>query len=393
MAIGGGPEAEDRRGRTERWFVHQGLPHLIADYSATSDVLTRALPFLSVVFVLEAFNTFSDEREGAAEILPFFVGVVVVLGAWVAVNRLRGRRAFQRPDRVGGVEIAVFLLVPPVLPAVLHDDRLVDSAGIFVTNLVLLLLAYVVTSYGLVPMTRWGLRQLVGQFGELADLVTRALPLLLIFTALMFMTAQIWQLTSGLGGPFFAIAALFPFLAGTLFLLLRVPHELDAVARFESWATVTDLADGTPVAGLDVADLPEPPHNVALGRRAWANVGLVLVVSQSVQILLVAAVVGLAYVAFGAFAMSESVTEEWSVGDATVLTEFTLFGNQAVITDNLLKVAAFVAAFAGLQFTLSALTDDNYRKEFFERAVRGVRQALAVRALYLARLVDPSEPI
>ena len=85
---------------------------------------------------------------------------VVVLGAWVLVNRLRGRRPFQRPDRVGSVEIAVFLLVPPVLPAVLHDDRLVDSVGIFVTNLVLLVLAYVVTSYGLLPMTRWGIRQL-----------------------------------------------------------------------------------------------------------------------------------------------------------------------------------------------------------------------------------------
>src|SRR5690606_12613027 len=145
---------------------------------------------------------------------------------------------------------------------------------------------------------------------------------------------------------------LFPFLAGTLFLLLRVPHELDAVARFESWEMVAELAEGTPVAGLDVDGAPEPPRNVPLGRRAWANVGLVLVVSQSVQILLVAAVVGLAYVAFGAFAMSLSVTEEWSVGEATVLTEFTLFGNEAVITDNLLKVAAFVSAFAGLQFTL-----------------------------------------
>ena len=53
-----------------------------------------------------------------------------------------------------------------------------------------------------------------------------------------------------------------------------------------------------------------------------------------------------------------------------------------------LAAIAFVAAFAGLQFTLSALTDATYREEFFERAVRGVRQALAVRALYLARLVD-----
>ena len=387
MGTAGAEEAGLRR-RTERWFVHQGLPHLIQDYSATGDVLTRALPFLTLVFVVEAFNTFSEERDGWAEVAPFFAGLAVLVGTLVLVNRLRGRRPFQRPDRVGGVEIAVFLLVPPILPAVLHDDRLVDSAGIVAFNVLVLVAAYVVTSYGLVPMTRWGLRQLLGQFSELADLVTRALPLLLIFTALMFMTTEIWQLTSGLGIPFFVIAALFPFLGGTLFLLLRVPEELDAVARFDSWSTVAALAEGTPVAGLGPGDLVDPPRSPRLGRRAWVNVGLVLVVSQSVQILLVAAVVGLAYVAFGMFAMSESVTEEWTVGTVHVLARFELFGNEAVVTDDLVKVAAFVAAFAGLQFTLSALTDATYREEFFERAVRGVRQALAVRALYLARLVD-----
>lgn len=389
--MAGGEEGDDdRRRRTERWFVRQGLPHFIADYSVTGDVLTRALPFLMLVFVLEAFNTFSDDREGTAEIAPFFVGVVVVLGALVAVNLLRGRRPFQRPDRVGGVEIAVFLLVPPILPAVLHDDRLVDSVGILVTNVVLLVLAYVVTSYGLLPMTRWGVRQLFGQLGDLANVMARALPLLLIFTTLLFFTTEIWQVASSLGAPFFVITACIPFVAGTLFLLLRVPDELDAVAHFESWAALRRLTEGTPVAEVDLDGLEEPPHSPPLKRRAWLNVGLVLVVSQSVQILLVAIVIGLFFVAFGMFAISLSVTKAWSIGDPTVLTSFVVFGNEAVITDDLLKVAGFVAALSGLQFTVSAITDSTYRQEFFERAVRGVRQALAVRALYLARLVDPA---
>ena len=395
MAGGGGEEgaggSADRRRRTERWFVHQGLPHFIADYSVTGDVLTRALPFLSLVFVLEAFNTFSDDREGVAEVGPFFVGVAVVLGAWMAINLVRGRRAFQRPDRVGGVEIAVFLLVPPILPAVLHDDRLVDSAGIFVTNLVLLVLAYVVTSYGLLPMTRWGIRQLFGQLGDLANVMARALPLLLIFTTLLFFTTEIWQVASSLGAPFFVITACIPFIAGALFLVLRVPDELDAVAKFDDWATVRRLAEGTPVAEVTLDGLEEPPHSPRLKRRAWLNVGLVLVVSQSVQILLVAIVIGLFFVAFGMFAISLSVTEAWSIGKPDVLASFVLFGNEAVLTDDLLKVAGFVAALSGLQFTVSAITDSTYRQEFFERAVRGVRQALAVRALYLARLIDAPE--
>lgn len=390
MIRDGGGEQEGvpaRRRRTEKWFIHQGLPHFIDDYSVTGDVLTRAIPFLTLVFVLEAFNTFSDERDGVAEVAPFFVGVAVLVGALLLVNRLRGRRAFQRPDKVGSIEIAVFLLVPPILPAVLHDDRLVDSVGIFVTNVVILLVTYVVTSYGLLPMTRWGMRQLAGQLGDLANVMARALPLLLIFSTLLFLTTEIWQVCSSLEAPFFVLTALIPFVAGTLFLVLRVPQELDAVAQFERWEGVRRLAVDSPVADLDLSGLDDPPTSPRLRRRAWLNVGLVLVVSQGVQILLVSIVVGLFYVAFGLFAVSESVTREWVVGDPDVLATFQLFGNQAVLTTELLQVSAFIAAFSGLQFTVSAITDETYRQEFFERAVRGVRQALAVRALYLARLV------
>lgn len=375
------------RNRTEKWFIHQGLPHFIEGYSVTGDVLTRAVPFLTLVFVLEAFNTFSDDRGGASEIAPFFVGLSVLIGALLLVNRLRGRRAFQRPDKVGGIEIAVFLLVPPILPAVLHDDRLVDSAGIFVTNVVILLVTYVVTSYGLLPMTRWGIRQLAGQLGDLANVMARALPLLLIFSTLLFLTTEIWQVCSSLEAPFFVMTALIPFVAGTLFLVLRVPQELDRVAQFDDWEGVRRLAVDSPVADVDLTGLADPPTSPRLRRRAWLNVGLVLVVSQGVQILLVSIVVGLFYVAFGLFAVSESVTNEWVVGEPNVLAHVRLFGNEAVLTTELLQVSAFIAAFSGLQFTVSAITDETYRQEFFERAVRGVRQALAVRSLYFAKLV------
>ena len=37
----------------ERWLTRRGTPHLIADYSASRDVLTRALPLLTAIFVLE----------------------------------------------------------------------------------------------------------------------------------------------------------------------------------------------------------------------------------------------------------------------------------------------------------------------------------------------------
>ena len=49
----------------------------------------------------------------------------------------------------------MFVLIPPVLPALFSDDRLSDTAGLAVINIGLLVVAYVVVSFGLLPMLVW----------------------------------------------------------------------------------------------------------------------------------------------------------------------------------------------------------------------------------------------
>ena len=39
--------------RTEKWFLDRGLPHFIADYDAATDIWTRALPALTLLFLVE----------------------------------------------------------------------------------------------------------------------------------------------------------------------------------------------------------------------------------------------------------------------------------------------------------------------------------------------------
>ena len=63
-----------------------------------------------------------------------------------------------------------------------------------------------------------------------------------------------------------------------------------------------------------------------------------------------------------------------------------MFGNEIVLSSLHLVAAGFVAAFSGLQFAVSLVTDESYRKEFVEESNAEVRKALAVRAAYL-RLV------
>jgi hypothetical protein len=383
-----GADVDDRRElveRTESWFLHRGLPHLIEDYSATRDVFTRAAPFLTVVFVAQVFFTLDEDRRGWAELLPFLGGLVVLFGAAALVNRMRGRRAFQRPDRVGAPELALFVLVPPLLPVLFTDDRWVDGTSTVVGNLIILAVTYVVTSYGLVPMTRWAIGQMIRQLGDLANLMIRSLPLLLLFSAFLFLNAEIWQVANDFEAPFYWIVIGLLMVTGTAFLLLRLPAEVEGGREFDAWSDVTRLVRGTPVQAVEPPDGPVP--DAPLGRAARLNVGLVLVFSQSVQIISVGAIIGLFYVVFGLFAVREETIVQWTTDPPDVITTVTWFGQRVVLTWELVRVAGFIAAFSALYFTVSALTDATYRREFFEDIVGEIRQALAVRLLYVECLV------
>src|SRR3954454_1204295 len=103
---------------TERWFLKRGLPHFIADYSAARDIWTRALPALVVVFLLELLLAFKAGWAWWLDALALVGAVALALTAWALANRARGRKAFARPDDIGRYEVAVFVVVPAVVPIV-----------------------------------------------------------------------------------------------------------------------------------------------------------------------------------------------------------------------------------------------------------------------------------
>jgi hypothetical protein len=72
-----------------------------------------------------------------------------------------------------------------------------------------------------------------------------------------------------------------------------------------------------------------------------------------------------------------------------VLATLHLWGREMLLTEELLRVAGFLAVFSGLYFAISVLTDTTYREEFLEEVVGEIREALAVRAVYLAARGEP----
>ena len=384
-----------RRKSVERWFIRRGVPHVIHDYRATTDVFTRAVPFFALVFLIEIFASFGDRFDGWAQFGVFWAGAAIALGAVAAVNALRGRRLFQLPDRVGAIELAVFVLVPPVLPALFSDDRLSDTAGLAVINIALLVGAYVVVSFGLLPMLVWAGGYSLSQIALIGRLVGRILPLLLVFSAFLFLNAEVWQVAHDFTWPFYTIVLGVVGLIALGSVAVRVPSELVGLARFNSWEEACDLIDGcdSPLApatrpvDFSVSDVPP------LERMDRVNLGLLMFVAQAVRVVLVGVVIGAFYVAFGLLAVREATIVSWVASDALdPLARFGLFGNDLVLTWELLGVSGFIATLSALQFAVSTIVDKAYREHFYDDMAHESREVLATRALYLAELSQETEP-
>lgn len=368
---------------TERWFLRRGLPHLIEGYRASEDVFTRSVGVLLAIGLLEVVNAVRLEWRWWQNLLALIGGAALLVGLYVGVNLLRGRTPGQQPDDVGPVELALFVVLPALVPLAFGEPGVAALTAL--SNLVFLALVYVVTSYGLVPMTRWALGRTISALETIADLIGRALPLLFALTILVFVNTEAWQVAAALPGPLFALTGAMFVTVGLFFLLTRLPGEVRRLDDELGEGGLVHACAGTPVA--DAAERVElDARAVDLTGRQKLNVYLVFLFAQAVQAALVTAAVFAFFTLFGLVAIRPVVVEGWLGDDipTEVLASWSLFGHDVAVTTALLHVSGFVAFVAGFSFTVSLVTDSGYREEFFDEVVGQVRQALAVRTVYVA---------
>ncbi|MBA2283071.1 MAG: hypothetical protein H0W25_17815 [Acidimicrobiia bacterium] len=367
----------------EQWFTRRGTPHLIEQYSAAEDIFTRALPFFTVVFLLECTVALSLEWTWWQNTLAVVGGLALLIGIWAGVNRIRHEPAFSRPARVGRPEVLTFVFGPPVVIAVFGQPA--QAGEVALVNLLLLGLVYVVTSYGVIPLVRWAGNRVFHQLGEVGGLLARALPLLLVFVTFLFLTPEVWEVAGSTSWPLLAVNTGLFALLGIVFLLARVPTETARLSGFDDLVELRRLCEGTPAEG-EVGGFDAPPVDEPLRKRQRGNLYLVILVNQAIQLVLVSVVVGLFFVVFGVLSVRPDVAARWvnDPGATEAYFEFMLLGRGAVVTPALLKVAAFLAGFTGFYVAVYAVTDQAYREQFFDRIAAELRQTLAVRAVYLA---------
>jgi hypothetical protein len=344
--------------RHERTFRRRGLPLFIEGYSASEDIFTRAAPLLALVFLAEMLGAIDTDWPFLVNVAAALGGLAILIVAFGLFNRLLGRGFWTLPQRIGQPELLAFVFIPALLPLI-FGGQLRQVLAVIIAKTLLLGLIYLVVGYGLIATVFWALTRIADELAESLARLVKALPLLLIFSLVLFLNAEMWQVFSTMPREFvWVVAGLFVGLGG-LFVILRMPGQvrrLEAEVRGET-----------------------PP----LSRRQRVNERITLTISQALQVFVVSVGVGVFFIAFGALAVGEEVRSAWVVADGVWSYTMELFGHEVQITEALLRVAGGMAAITGLYYAISILTDAAYREEFLEGVTEEMREVFEIRARYL----------
>jgi hypothetical protein len=310
----------------ERWFDDHGLPYFVGDHAVQVEGWLRSWRIAGVLALIVAVS----------------VGSGVVVGALLV-------------DR-GSWGTAVGLLV------------FVGLLGLYAGRLL-----------RMDTMLRWAVRRTFGSLGLMFPLLTRALPLLLLAVTFLFINAEVWQVAALMSREVLWLAVGFFVAVAVVFLLARLPEEVRRVEDDVDAEHLRACCADTPAAAASRQVTVEP---APLPRFARANLVLVLLFNQAIQVLLLSLGLFAFFVVFGALTIPDSTVEAWTGQPVTDLPSS--LGKHVPLTNELFQVAIFLASFAGLYFTVYAVTDETYRSQFFSGVSAELEQAVAVHAVYVA---------
>lgn len=234
---------------------------------------------------------------------------------------------------------------------------------------------YALTALHATPIVGWGLKRTFGSLRRLLPMTTRALPLLLLAITFLFINTEMWQVGGNLSvGSLWLVVLLFALLA-VGFLLVRLPEEVDRADDAVDDALLLRACAGTPLEQscrtlVEDPDADPAAHAEVTGFERW-NLILVLLVVQVVQVLLLSVAVFAFLMVFGGLIMTGPVIDAWRAGEG--------FNESRA----LVQVSVFLAAFSGLYLTVSTVTDETYRAQFFSGVTRELERAVGMRAVYL----------
>ena len=412
----------------EKWFIKRGLPHFIENYKATEDVFNRALPLFVVLVVFQMGLELSSKTVAWQDrLIGGAVGLAAVVVVFLAANLVRQpQRWYRWPSKIGSVEITLLVLLGPVVGK-LSGAGWGAVVADFLANIVVLALVYLLTAYAILPVLKWAVRHSFDELGNLGNLASKALPMLALFGTFLFLNVDMWHIASSFEQRSqLWFTALFFAAITFLFLMVRLPGEVRNLQGDYYLEAVVAASADTPLHE-HVGDLDDELPQLRTNRRQQVNMLFVLAFTQVIQILLLSVVVFVYFVSLGKLAVTNGQVADWlktpecpanphlgsykisstssaedvlhACGFATkeqadtwlkIISPGRLFGFYARIpgtdlefSEPLLRTAILLTTFSAFFFAVSAVTDEAYRKDFFESITGRIAKCLTVRCGYV----------
>lgn len=357
----------------ERIFRRHGLPLLIHDHSAKRDVFGRTAPLLLLILLTELLAAMKFGWPVWLNLLVLLGAASLLIGGFIGLNVVCGRPWSTLPQDVGIPELAFFVIAPAV-PAALAGGQWGTALSVVLINLGILAAIYGVVRYGLHSTLAWGVAGAFSDLGESLLRLIRLLPLLLVFSMVLFYNTEVWQVFDN--APEVSDYILWWFFVGLIITILALR------LRSETNTILSRAVAATPGA----TDLPD------LTRAQRRNVRVMVGSNQLLQVMVVSLGVGIFFLVLGFLTITPKVMTAWGVSGGAFVDQIPLTStDNAVISATLLRVATALATFTGLYYAISVLTDGVYRDDFIDGMADRMAMVYAARVSYESAL-EQTEP-
>ena len=393
------PLSTDRAAELDRWFFRRGLTSLLDDTPIRVEASRRATPFLVAEFVL--IMLIGVPATTGNVLISALIAATALVAVWVGANLARRRAPFAPVAKFGSPEGVAFGAVPalaaltsPHSGIVLEDititslqARMASTAALLVFQGLVLAVSLAFVRFGIISLAGWLLRELFATFATTGVSLARTLPLLMGVVAFFYFTGELWQSVGRLDSlAYLGVVALFVGLS-LAFLSSRGDVELDSLARFDDGEALSTALAAGPLADVDV----QAPAVCHLTPRQRGNLRLVATISRLLVASLVGAAVFVFFVALGALAVNGSTVKAWTGAEPQVIVEWATAVHTYALTWEQLRVAGFLAVFAGFYYAVVSASDPAMRQGVRDTVTESIREACATRAALLA-LTTRDEP-
>ena len=198
----------------------------------------------------------------------------------------------------------------------------------------------------------------------------RLLPLVLIFSIVLFFNTEVWQVFDKISGQGDITLA--------LFFLIIIVSLTTAGARREAEAALAEAGEHA------------SPRSTQFNKNQQRNIVAMVASSQLLQVLVVSLATGVFFILVGTLTITEGVREAWAIDGASWHLPMTFLGAPLLVDQTLVRVAVALATFNGLYYAINVQVDAVYRTDLVDDIAAQLNEVVQVREHYLG-LIDQAE--